>query len=144
MLCIAGTIYIGRSNFKKYSGTRFKEVWIWWSAHKSPPSRSWLVNFKAKFYIFLKGDPIFSTRKNHTVFSTSIFWFWNVPILSGVFGILEEILQSGEIGMIFPGGENGISQHPSAITSEVHKCISVSRSRYLTLFTHHHTLLTNE
>ena len=37
------------------------------------------------------GDPIFSTWKSHTNFSTSIFFlFWNVPILSGVFGILEK------------------------------------------------------
>ena len=72
MLCIAGTIYIGRSNFKKYSGTRFKEVWIWWSAHKSPPSRSWLVNFKAKFYIFLKRVWLYTLNSFNLIIKFSI------------------------------------------------------------------------
>ena len=57
-----------------------------------------LIKKKVEPSLLDLGDPIFSTWKIHTIFSTSIFWFWNVPILSGVFGILEEILQSGEIG----------------------------------------------
>ena len=50
---------------------------------------SYIWNFESVW----KGDPIFSTWKSHTIFSTSFFWFWNVPILGGDFGILKKYLK---------------------------------------------------
>ena len=56
----------------------------------------YIIN-NSKFNAFhpshLSGDRIFSTWKNHTIFSTSFFWFWNVPILSGDLGIFKKYLK---------------------------------------------------